>query len=138
MMKSAQSLTTSILIYSLLLFAVGFILFTVLSVVFTLPYSLGNGWLLGGSLSIVNYLLIMFQAKRLQMRVEANIQTPYISQGYSFLRLVISALGLLASVFIKLNDLEVFNLFTVFAAYLVISGVIFLTGAQFKIAQPKR
>jgi hypothetical protein len=80
----------------------------------------------------------MFQAKRLQMRVEANIQTPYISQGYSFLRLVISALGLLASVFIKLNDLEVFNLFTVFAAYLVISGVIFLTGAQFKIAQPKR
>jgi hypothetical protein len=137
-MKSAQSLTTSILIYSLLLFAVGFILFTVLSVVSTLPYSLGNGWLLGGSLSIVNYLLIMFQAKRLQMRVEANIQTPYISQGYSFLRLVISALGLLASVFIKLNDLEVFNLFTVFAAYLVISGVIFLTGAQFKIAQPKR
>lgn len=135
MTKSAPSLTMSILLYSLLLFAVGFIVFTLLSVFLTLPFSLGNGWLLGGSLSILNYLLIMFQAKRLQMRVEANIKTPYIAQGYSLLRLVISALGLLASVFIKLNDLEVFNLFTVFAAYLVISGVIFLTGAQYKIAK---
>jgi hypothetical protein len=137
MTNQGQKLTQTVLLYSLLLYGVGFVIFFALSTFLQLPYSLGNGWVLGGSLSVLNYLIIMFQAKRLQMRVEANIKTPYISQGYSFLRLAISAVGLLASVFVKLNDVEVFNLFTVFAAYLVISGVIFLTGAQFKIANPK-
>jgi hypothetical protein len=39
---------------------------------------------------------------------------------------------MLACVLIEINNNEVFNLFTLFASYLVIAGIIFVTGSQFQ------
>jgi hypothetical protein len=74
----------------------------------------------------------IFQAKRLQARINAKITSPYRGNGYALARLVLSGLGMLACVLIEINNDEVFNLFTLFAAYLVISGIIFVTGSQFQ------
>jgi hypothetical protein len=135
MTTKSLALTTFVIKASVVIYLIGTLILYSLSLLSILAYAFGNGWILGGTIALLNYGIIMFQAKRLQQRIEAKILTPYRRQGYSLVRFALSALGLLLSVTIKLNDREVFNVYTVFIAYLVISTVIFISGAQFKIGK---
>jgi hypothetical protein len=54
-----------------------------------------------------------------------------------FLRMGLSTVGFMIAVLIKDSaGNDIFNLFSVFAAYLVISVVIFITGASLKVKKP--
>jgi hypothetical protein len=130
-----DKLPYQILGYSLLVYLLGLILLIIAAIFNIFSYAIAWGWLLGAAITTFNYLSIFFQTKRIQQRVEASITSPYRGQGYSVGRFVLSGLGMLATVFIKANDQEIFNLFSLFAAYLVISIVIFITGAQLKAAK---
>ena len=132
MALSGYKLPQKILAYSAIVYAFVFMVMLVTSLFSSIPFSIGNGWLLGALIASLNYGSILLQAARLQARIQANITTPYYGQGYAFARLALSAAGMLIAVFIKLNALEVFNLFSLFAAYLIISIVIYITGAQVK------
>ena len=102
---------------------------------FNLGFDLLFGWLLGAVITLLNYGLIFVQARRLQLRVTLNM-SPTTRSGYMMLRLLLSGAGFMAAVLIKdTQDVAIFNIFTVFAAYLVISVVIFITGANFKVKQ---
>jgi hypothetical protein len=126
---------SKILIYSTVIYSVVFA-FLFLSFLLNInPLSWSLGWLLGAIIASFNYGTIIFQATRLKARIDAKITTPYRGSGYALARLVFSALGMLACVLIEVGNDEVFNLFTLFAAYLVIAGIIFITGSQF---QPTR
>jgi uncharacterized membrane protein len=135
MEHSRNKIPNKILIYSTLFYLVIFLVFLGLYFLNFISLSWSLGWLLGAIIASFNYASIIFQATRLKARIEAKITTPYRSSGYAFARLVISASGMLACVLIEVNNQEVFNLFTLFAAYLVIAGIIFITGSQF---QPMR
>jgi drug/metabolite transporter (DMT)-like permease len=135
MEHSRNKIPNKILIYSTLFYLVIFLVFLGLYFLNFISLSWSLGWLLGAIVASFNYASIIFQATRLKARIEAKITTPYRSSGYAFARLVISASGMLACVLIEVNNQEVFNLFTLFAAYLVIAGIIFITGSQF---QPMR
>jgi len=128
-------LPIKVILYSGLLYLFVFFVFLLLSFFFDVPFSLAWGWILGAFISNLTYGLIMLQASRLQARVQAKITTPYRGQGYTMARYALSGAGMLLSVFVKINDQEVFNLFTVFAAYLVISIVIYVSGAQVKMTR---
>ena len=132
MARTGPKLPQKILVYSAVVYAIVFLIMLGLSLFFSIPFSIGNGWILGAIIASLNYGSILLQASRLQARIQANITTPYYGQGYAFARLALSAAGMLLAVFIKLNDVVVFNLFSVFAAYLIISLVIYVTGAQVK------
>jgi hypothetical protein len=95
------------------------------------PLSWPLGWLLGSLIGSINYAFIIFQANRLTLAVQHNMRAG-ASPLYMFSRLGLFAIGLLASVYIKFNDAELFNIFTIFIAYLVISSIIFFTGANFR------
>ena len=111
------------LIVATALFLVYFLNFT--------PLSWALGWLLGSLIGSMNYLFIIFQANRLALGVQHKIKSG-ASPMYMVSRLGLFALGLLASIFIRVNDIEIFNIFTIFLAYLVISSIIFITGANFR------
>ena len=135
MEHSRKKIPSKILIYSTVIYS---IIFSVLLFTYFLnfnPLSWSLGWLLGAIIASFNYGTIIFQATRLKARIDAKITTPYRGSGYALARLVFSALGMLACVLIEVGNDEVFNLFTLFAAYLVIAGIIFITGSQF---QPTR
>jgi len=100
------------------------------------PLSWALGWLLGSLIGSMNYLFIIFQANRLALGVQHKIKSG-ASPMYMISRLGLFALGLLASIFIRVNDIEIFNIFTIFLAYLVISAIIFLTGANFNTIKSK-
>jgi uncharacterized membrane protein YiaA len=127
-----KKIPSKILIYSTIMYGVGFSLFLIGFFLNLTSLSLALGWLLGAMIATFNYASIIFQASRLQARINAKITTPYRGTGYALARLVLSALGMLACVLIEINNDEVFNLFTLFASYLVISGIIFVTGSQFQ------
>jgi hypothetical protein len=135
MEHSRKKIPSKILIYSTVIYS---IIFSVLLFTYFLnfnPLSWSLGWLLGAIIASLNYGTIIFQATRLKARIDAKITTPYRGSGYALARLVFSALGMLACVLIESNNNEVFNLFTLFAAYLVISGTIFITGSQYQPAR---
>ena len=132
MEHSRKKIPSKILIYSTIMYSVGFLLFLIGFFINLTSLSWALGWLLGAMIATFNYASIIFQATRLQARINAKITTPYRGTGYALARLVLSALGMLACVLIEINNDEVFNLFTLFAAYLVISGIIFVTGSQFQ------
>ena len=100
------------------------------------PLSWALGWLLGSLIGSMNYLFIIFQANRLALGVQHKIKSG-ASPMYMVSRLGLFALGLLASIFIRVNDIEIFNIFTIFLAYLVISAIIFITGANFNTIKSK-
>jgi hypothetical protein len=126
---------SKILIYSTVIYSVVFA-FLFLSFLLNFnPLSWSLGWLLGAIIASLNYGTIIFQATRLKARIDAKITTPYRGSGYALARLVFSALGMLACVLIESNNNEVFNLFSLFAAYLVISFTIFITGSQYQSAR---
>jgi hypothetical protein len=116
------------LIVATALFSLYFLNFT--------PLSWALGWLLGSLIGSMNYLFIIFQANRLALGVQHKIKSG-ASPMYMVSRLGLFALGLLASIFIRVNDIEIFNIFTIFLAYLVISAIIFLTGANFNTIKSK-
>lgn len=120
-------LTLSVIICS----GIAVILFT-LFFLDIIPLSIVLGWILGAVITVINYSSIIFQASRLKARIKANIKTPYTGRGYALARFVLSGLGMLICVLATSNNQEIFNLFSLFAAYLVIPGVIYITGAQFK------
>lgn len=130
--RKSTKLPLSILLYSTFVFIIGFIIFLVLYFLNFVTFSLAMGWILGALISSFNYGTILFQSRRLQARIEANIKTPYVSQGYALARLIFSGVGMLICVLFKPNNVEFFNLFSLFGAYLVISLIIFVTGAQYK------
>lgn len=132
MEHSRKKIPSKILIYSTILYGVILVVFFGAFFFNLIPLSWSLGWLLGAIIASLNYASIIFQAARLKARIDANITTPYRGSGYALARLVLSALGMLACVLIEINNDEVFNLFTLFAAYLVIAGVIFITGSQFQ------
>jgi uncharacterized membrane protein YGL010W len=101
--------------------------------IFSLGFDILFGWLLGAVINLINYFLIFVQARRLQLKVENKLGLTTRS-GYMFLRMGLSTLGFMISVLI-LDDSgkAIFNIFSVFAAYLVISVVIFITGASLKV-----
>jgi hypothetical protein len=100
---------------------------------FSLSYSLLWGWLLGAVINMINYGLIFVQANRLQLSIANQLPTTTRS-GYMVGRLLLSSLGFLMAVLIKGSEgQEIFNIFSVFAAYLVISIVIFITGANYRV-----
>ena len=135
MEHNRKEIPNKILIYSTVIYSIIFLIFLSLFLVNVVSLAWSLGWLLGAIIASLNYYSIIFQATRLKARIDAKITTPYRGNGYAFARLVLSALGMLACVLIEFNNNEVFNLFTLFAAYLVISGIIFITGSQF---QPTR
>lgn len=132
MEHSRKKIPSKILIYSTILYGVILVVFFGAFFFNLIPLSWSLGWLLGAIIASLNYASIIFQAARLKARIDANITTPYRGSGYALARLVLSALGMLACVLIEIDNDEVFNLFTLFAAYLVIAGVIFITGSQFQ------
>jgi hypothetical protein len=100
-------------------------------------FSLGNdilfGWILGALINLLNYFLIFVQARRLQLKVTNNLN-PSTRSGYMFLRMALSTVGFVIAVLVEdSSGNPIFNLFSVFAAYLVISVVIFITGASLKV-----
>jgi hypothetical protein len=135
MASNTQKLPVLVLLYSIAIYSGVFLLFILSSWLFELNIAIAWGWLLGAFIAVINYGTILLQASRLQLRVEAKITTPYFSQGYALLRLILSAIGMLIAALWKFNDVEIFNLFSLFAAYLVISLVIYITGANFRIAK---
>jgi hypothetical protein len=135
MEHNRKEIPNKILIYSTIIYSIIFLIFFSLFFLDFVSLAWSLGWLLGAIIASLNYYSIIFQATRLKARIDAKITTPYRGNGYAFARLVLSALGMLACVLIESNNKEVFNLFTLFAAYLVISGVIFITGSQY---QPTR
>lgn len=132
---SIKNLPLSILIKATLIFTIGLIILIALFLFNIIPLSISLGWFLGAVISTLNYGSIILQSRRLQQRVASQIKTPYVSQGYAFARLIFSGVGMVICVLFKPNNTEVFNLFSLFAAYLVHSIVIYITGAQFKIAK---
>lgn len=132
MEHNRKKIPNKILIYSTIIYSIIFLVFLIAFLINLIPLSWSLGWLLGSIIASLNYASIIFQATRLKARVDAKITTPYRGTGYALSRLVVSALGMLACVLIELNNAEVFNLFTLFAAYLVIAGIIFVTGSQFQ------
>lgn len=132
MEHNRKKIPSKILIYSTIFYGVILVVFFGAFFFNLIPLSWSLGWLLGAIIASLNYASIIFQAARLKARIDANITTPYRGSGYALARLVLSALGMLACVLIEIDNDEVFNLFTLFAAYLVIAGVIFITGSQFQ------
>ena len=132
MEHSRKKIPSKILIYSTVIYSIVFAVFFIAFLLNLIPVSWSLGWLLGASIASFNYASIIFQATRLKARIDAKITTPYRGSGYAFARLVLSALGMLACVLFEVGNDEVFNLFTLFAAYLVIAGIIFITGSQFQ------
>ena len=114
--------------YVFLLVAV--ILFT-LFFIEIIPLSWPLGWILGSVIGSINYGLIIVQANRLTLGVQNKVKAG-ASPIYMVSRLGLFAIGLLASVFLRLDNVELFNIFTIFASYLVISSIIFITGANFR------
>ena len=114
-----------------------YFLVAILMLVLLPIFSLGNdilfGWILGALINLLNYFLIFVQARRLQLKVTNNLN-PSTRSGYMFLRLALSAVGFMIAVLVEdSSGHPIFNLFSVFAAYLVISVVIFITGASLKV-----
>jgi hypothetical protein len=104
--------------------------------IFSLGFDILFGWLLGAVINLINYFLIFVQARRLQLKV-VNQLNPTTRSGYMFLRMGLSTVGFMIAVLIKdSSGNDIFNLFSVFAAYLVISVVIFITGASLKVKKP--
>jgi uncharacterized membrane protein len=132
MEHSRKKIPSKILIYSTVIYSIIFILFLMAFFLDLIGLSWSLGWLLGALIASFNYASIIFQATRLQARIDAKITTPYRGTGYALARLLLSAFGMLACVLIEINNNEVFNLFTLFASYLVIAGIIFVTGSQFQ------
>ncbi len=132
MEHSRNKITNKILIYSTIFYLLIFLVFLGIYFLNFIPLSWSLGWFLGAIIASFNYASIIFQATRLKARIDAKITTPYRSSGYALARLVLSAFGMLACVLIEVNNQEVFNLFSLFAAYLVIAGIIFITGSQFQ------
>jgi uncharacterized membrane protein len=132
MEHSRNKIPNKILIYSTIFYLLIFLVFLGLYFLNFIPLSWSLGWFLGAIIASFNYASIIFQATRLKARIDAKITTPYRSSGYALARLVLSAFGMLACVLIEVNNQEVFNLFSLFAAYLVIAGIIFITGSQFQ------
>jgi uncharacterized membrane protein len=132
MENNRREIPNKILIYSTIIYSIVFLAFIILYVLNMIPLSWSLGWLLGAIIASFNYYSIIFQANRLKARIDAKIMTPYRGSGYAFARLVLSASGMLACVLIEFDNNEVFNLFTLFAAYLVISVIIFITGSQYQ------
>jgi len=133
MSKVASKIPYTILNYALVVYFFGFVTLLVFSLLNFLNISILFGWTLGAVISSINYGTIIFQSKRIQQRVEAQIKSPYVSQGYALARLILSGLGMLICVLVKPNNVEMFNLFSLFASYLVFSLIIYLTGAQYKM-----
>jgi uncharacterized membrane protein len=132
MEHSRNKIPNKILIYSTIFYLLIFLVFLGIYFLNFIPLSWSLGWFLGAIIASFNYASIIFQATRLKARIDAKITTPYRSSGYALARLVLSAFGMLACVLIEVNNQEVFNLFSLFAAYLVIAGIIFITGSQFQ------
>jgi hypothetical protein len=109
---------------------VALILFT-LFFIEIIPLSWPLGWILGSVIGSINYGLIIVQANRLTLGVQNKVKAG-ASPIYMVSRLGLFAIGLLASVFIRLDNVELFNIFTIFVSYLVISSIIFITGANFR------
>lgn len=133
MSKVASKIPYTILNYALVVYFFGFVTLLVFSLLNFFNLSILFGWTLGAVISSINYGTIIFQSKRIQQRVEAQIKSPYVSQGYALARLILSGLGMLICVLVKPNNVEMFNLFSLFASYLVFSLIIYLTGAQYKM-----
>ena len=120
-------LTLSLVIFGVvlfLLFALGFIQF--------IPLSWAFGWFLGAVIGTLNYGLIILQANRLTLSIQNGLK-PNAGPGYMMARLVIFGIGLMLAAVIKFENNELFNIFAVFLAYLVISATIFVTGANFQV-----
>lgn len=137
MIHKTQKLPLLVLLYSVIIYLVVFGLLIGGSLLFSFSISLAWGWIFGAVITVLNYGTIILQANRLQARVAAKITTPYRSQGYALLRLVLSGVGMLVAALWKIDNQEVLNLFSLFASYLLISGVIYVSGAQFRIAKAK-
>lgn len=129
--KSLRQLPLKVLLLSFVIFGVVLIILFGLSFTEFIPFSWGLGWLLGAFIGSLNYGLIILQANRLTLSVQNGLK-PNAGPGYMMTRLMIFALGLLAAVLLKYQNQEIFNIFSVFLAYLVISATIFITGANFK------
>lgn len=111
---------------------VAIVMFFLLPVI-SLGFDILFGWLLGAFINLINYFLIFVQARRLQLKVVNNLN-PTTRSGYMFLRMGLSTVGFVTAVLVEdSSGNRIFNLFAVFAAYLVISVVIFITGASLKV-----
>jgi hypothetical protein len=129
--NSVRQLPLKILGTSLIVFVFGAIALFIGYFLSWNPISWPLGWLLGSVIGSINYGFIIFQANRLTLGVQHKMRAG-ASPLYMVSRLTLFALGLLASVYIKVDNQELFNIFTIFVAYLVISSIIFITGANFR------
>ncbi len=129
--KTLRQLPLKVLKISFVFFVFVLTILFILSFLHLIPLSWALGWLLGSLIGTLNYGLIMLQAQRLTLSIQHGLK-PNTGPGYMMTRLVIFSLGLLIAVLVKNNNVEIFNIFSVFLAYLVISGTIFVTGANFK------
>jgi hypothetical protein len=129
--KSLRQLPLKVLFLSFVFFGFVLTLLIILSFLQFIPFSWGFGWLLGALIGSLNYGLIILQANRLTLSIQHGLK-PSAGPGYMMTRFIIFAIGLLIAVLVKYEDNELFNVFSVFLAYLVISGTIFVTGANFQ------
>jgi|GEM_PF-1894184 len=135
--NSIQQLPLKILAKAFIVFfIVGIVLFVIYFLGWS-PLSWPLGWVLGSVIGSINYGIIIIQANRLTLGVQNKIRAG-VSPMYMMFRFGLFAIGLLASIFIKFDDFELFNIFTIFVAYLVISSIIFITGANFRIIKKRK
>lgn len=119
------------LVIGLIVYGVGIVVFTPFAF-FNGWYYLLTGWVLGMIINLINYMLIMRQSKILEDIAAGNGSSGGVIPFMYFLRFGLYIGGLVLVGVLHNLGYDYFNIFTTFGAYLVISAVIFLSGAQFK------
>jgi hypothetical protein len=127
--KSLRQLPFIIIINSFVLFfVISVILFSLYYLLIT-PFSWFLGWILGFLISLINFLLIILQTNRIENAVKYGLK-PNLGSGYLFFRFLLFTLGFIISATLKINNQEIFNIFSVFAGYLSVSLIIYMFGGS--------
>ncbi len=90
-------------------------------------YFLLTGWLLGMIINIINYALIIKQSHMLKHIANGKSRYAILLPLLYILRFGLYIIGLLLVGILHRYGFDYFNIFTTFAAYLVIAATIFFT-----------
>ena len=119
------------LFIGLIVYGIGIIVFFPF-VFFNGWYYLLTGWLLGMAINLINYGLLIYQGHMLKQVAEGTGNGGGLVPVMYFLRFALYIGGLVLVGVLHNNNLNYFNIFTTFEAYLVISAVIFFSGMHYK------
>jgi hypothetical protein len=118
-----------ILIWALLVYGVGLLI--MFPFIFMNIYGLLIGWSIGMVISIINYLLLIYQSYVLAAAVTEKSSRSGLAVIFHFIRMFLYIGGLVTVGLLYRNNINHFDLFTLFSqfgAYIVIAIIIFITG----------